>query len=411
MGFEDIKKKEQVLLKTEAPIAKKALSNNIAETEQNEKDGESLEKIEEAQIHKDQAAIEAIRKKLTGESGQIENLSQMSLDFEDADKVSQEEIFHASNSNILKIKLHKDKEASRAVKIAESILNDEENLKMFLSGNLRKEILDSSGFEDENKLKMYLDSSKAYFAFENFKGDDRLVDTLKKYATDYFQTKYSLELIKKSKSMIKNIMPEIYQDFSVKVDTNFHKESHSRGKEHDTIMLNYGDKYKETNGIPSGDKGQDLLSISHEYAHGIFDRVIDPEGKIDQNDPKEAKSIYLTLSEGFCLFVQNYLAKEIEKNQKLSNDYPELKDMIEKNNARIEGIEQGAEDNSTVYPEGWKIAKKIFETEGLEGYINFIKSIDPEKAISTSRDNPVYQEALETGIPYKLLEIIGKKTD
>ena len=395
----------------------------------NEEDEKRLDLTEEQKkkAQEDQDKIEEIRRKIAGEpKPKQENLDRLSAELKEAEKISREEILDASCSGygvkgykISELKLLNEEDGVKdAIKIATGVLADENSLRLFLLGNFSEKIKIELDVDNDEMLRSFL-KFPADFVFDSkkLKSENLLGDTLKNYATEYFQTKYALELQKKAKVLIKNFIPEAFKDFSAKFKFIFlgHGvgDSHMRYKDYDEISSGYNRRYKETGGIPNMDnmdKGFDLLAMTHEYSHGIFDRILDPDRKITSWDiAGDVNTIYRSLSEGFCLFVQDFVAKEVEKEQELIRANPELEGMIKNNKKRFDEMEQEGEDEHPYYKEGIAIVKKIFETDGLEGIVNFIKSVDPAKSIEIKRDNPIYQEAIQTENPYKLLEIIGKK--
>jgi hypothetical protein len=369
--------------------------------------------------------------------------------------VSEKKLEESDNTTIIPFETFKQEILGLRETIS-MILKNEELLKQFLNpenfstNNLFKELKSRGANIDQETLNLYLKShswlspsqsvsvKSIIEGFENYYGSAKnLFNVINTYANKYFQTKYLLDKIIQAKNLIAKYFPEIFVDYNYKVnveDVNYEENaSHSRenspGKSYPTHILTLRTKEKlkdifdindaNTKGLFEKEyvykrKIYDLIIMIHEYSHGIFDELAQPQKDIPKN---YTETPYKTMTEGFAVLIE-FLFCDRKDNEYFddfsSADLEDLKKFkkqrMQSLNSVIKAVKSGKNiPERSAYQEGFSFMFRLFKSKGLNGVKEFIKNIDPQKAFSLNRDDEIFKNALKSS--EEMIKLLGKQKD
>lgn len=350
---------------------------------------------------------------------------------------SREEVLAAGNhEHYLELQVIEDNDPQ--VNMVRHILENEEELRIFLqdpttiSDETIGRLLTATGAEKNaiqflTKWFRRLDG-RAFFG-RTFVRDNKIMDILHQYAQEYFNIRHGIPLLQEGKKIFQTLAPDQFIDYDIKFA---HADTlaihHSRGTEKDVLWVNF-DLSREHRKPEQRHTEQDLIAVMHEYAHGMFDRIIDPEWEAKEeyfeanSSGKMLSSVYGSLTEGFATFTEmlatkaiatdptkfNFTAEQADRMDKvLKERIGYLHDIFHRSKSADEKTQRQGK-REMAYTEGTiKIMHTIYTEKGLPGVIEFLKKIDPKKALQIDRDDPTYQVAIKRNTPEILLDIIGK---
>jgi len=143
----------------------------------------------------------------------------------------------------------------------------------------------------------------------------------------------------------------------------------------------------------------DLVSFIHEYAHGIYDKILGVPASIKMT------RVNRSISEGFAVLLE-LLAIDCVAEESSDMD---RRDFLERRDQRIRWLQKvltpGADDALLAYAEGVELMVNVFRSGGLAAVRDFVSRVKVTKADNLKRSNPKYREAV--GIPEKILELVG----
>ena len=346
--------------------------------------------------------------------------------------------------DLIKIALENEDLLKKFVKINKD--KEKEFLENYLP-NFIGELASRAGIEPnagqlEDLKNIFIDKNKSNLQLyvKNIHNGD-LYDNLCEYSDVYSLTKYFLENAQRGKEIISKFIPSIYKNFPFKISfipskegVNFYYQRTKKGGHEFGVQVNEDLEGKK------GDYGlieiessfdyqfhmfrrraYDLVSIIHEYCHGIYAEITGYFSNTTEDYHKKADA---ALSEGFAVFIELFLCdKMIVNSALLGLDEWDVWDLKKQKEYRINwmhGIfdkqrkesKTKSETNYYVsmgmaYVEGTiKFMHKLYKQGGIEEIKKFLESIDINKALTIERDSKEYKEAL--GDPEKFKKLFGK---
>lgn len=294
------------------------------------------------------------------------------------------------------------------------------------------------------------DDRNTLYYLENLLGETNIYKTLCEYSKRYFEHKYLLQLVDRSKKLFKDFFPELLVEFPFTVSfmtidiENYQSAEHSITKDgtHELEIINsipldqernYDELEIKSVFQTSSDTEKktyiyrrrinDLILMIHEYAHGIFyefTKKQKADGK--ENTTNEQKTHYYftldaALNEGFAVLMETLIINRlIEHAEEFDLDQRDLSDLKHWKGERFLSLlkkqriekEKGELTKATAYSQGFiRLMTKIYRSGGIDSIKEFLERIDSETTLSITRDSELFREMISYRTPTKeLLEIL-----
>lgn len=295
--------------------------------------------------------------------------------------------------------------------VLKSEMKDNEDI-----SNTLKSILKNSDFRT---IDLYVENHK----------DENLYKAICKYADAYFQTKDMLKSVHVAKKVIETCLPDFYKEFPFSViiyqNVDNNRASHEiiEDDEQDRRhllrleVLELRDNRRDyenmetTGAFEKGYsfrcKNSDLISMIHEYAHGLYSEIV------NEKENEKPKNYYETadsaINEGFAVFIEIKCCEKMINNAKIMNlDERDIKDLQERKDQRTRELEkykydENKSNNLGAYAEGIEIMNMLYESGGIKNIKEFLENINIEKSLTILRSSQEYREALCDEEKLKLL--------
>jgi len=316
----------------------------------------------------------------------------------------------------------------------------------YLPGFIQKIYLkEQLKFEDDKtrELANFLTESYEYFStglreksfsqfVENFSFQDKdIYESLCNYAERYFKNKYLIETIHRAKNVIKQFLPLFYKEFPFMVDISdtSHKPNQDRTHAFSLDLFgvnsdNFDYASSKRSGILNTERKDyifnrriaDLITMVHEYAHGIYCEIVDRKNY----SKNYYKTVNSSLNEGFAILVELLICDKLlvdsKQNGLNAKDEEDLKEWKKQRFGSLHTIFRNrlkerkenlmcdlGDSDGMAYVEGIiKIMHKYYKHGGEKEIIDFLHQIDPQKTIAMKRSDELYKSALKDPINLKI---------
>ncbi|MCK5320588.1 hypothetical protein KAJ61_04315 [Candidatus Parcubacteria bacterium] len=365
--------------------------------------------------------------------------------------VAERQIIESDNRTLIPFEQFK-KEILDLRTVIAKILKDESLMKNFLIPENYDPIfllneLKAKGIDADDEVLRYLGESCGVSPFqigdgkliienyENYYGSaasKNLFAVINVYANRYNQAKYLLGKAEQSKDLIAKHFPAVFVNYNFQIgidEAKYDAEQASHFKDDDSAhILKIGVENgfdnvidldsKKTKGVFEGDyeysrKTHDLITMIHEYSHGIFDELI---GLKEQRPKNQAETAYRSIAEGFSVLMEFLFCSM--KESEYPDDFSEkdLKDLKTWKKQRMHAFnhvykkyKSNLSKTANIelsYRDGFAFMYKLYKSNDIEYVKNFIEKIDFKKAFKIKANSDEYKEALND--PNAMINLIGK---
>lgn len=339
----------------------------------------------------------------------------------------------------------------RGRKALQAVLDDETLLRQFVkvSGDdllefhmekiprLVREAATKAGMADDSVVIEMLEYEMLFGDYRSIRmffedtAQENVYEAIREYADYYFATKHAVEMTEKAKIVVSRLFPQLYREFPLVTGMMHIKDyvnaTHTITKTGKHQLMLYSREGinnirdfadAETKGVFEKDytfkrRNADLVMMIHEYAHGIYAEFTNPERIDTQGDYYNTADA--ALNEGFAVMVE-LLACDglINEADALGLDERDCDDLREWKRQRIRSLHRifqrtlkgNAEERTKArgkeggmaYTEGViEFMHKVYKERGIEGFVEFLRTLDARKTLSTPRDSEAYRSVL--GVP------------
>lgn len=250
-------------------------------------------------------------------------------------------------------------------------------------------------------------------------GQPNLYTTYSEFSQSYFGHKYVCRLAFQTQLLFRTFLPQLGRDVPLRLRVRQAEQNNAgyewvEGEHRLTLLVSeaLGEIRNQwaslpTNGSFGGDniyrRGvSDLVSVVHEYAHAVYDRIQGKPASADLGKVNRA------LSEGFAILCELVLLDCLITHCNVT--CPDQEQFRRRRTERIEWLQSALQCEVSsahlAYAEGTELITSLFAEGGMAKVLEFVAQVNPGKANSLARSHPDYSSAPTDSD--RVLALIGK---